>query len=30
VLEKAFFGSQAHRAVVTFDHEPVVAITEAN
>lgn len=30
VLEKTFFGSQAHRAVVTFDHEPVVAMSEAN
>lgn len=30
VLEKAFFGSQAHRAVVTFDHEPARAATEIN
>lgn len=30
VLEKAFFGSQAHRSVVTFDHQPAAALPEAN
>ncbi len=28
VLEKAFLGTQAHRAVVRFDHEPDRAATE--
>lgn len=30
VLENAFLGSQAHRAVVTYDHEPSVPVVEAN
>ena len=30
VLEKAFWGSQAHRAVVTFDHEPAAVPVEVN
>ena len=30
VLEKAFLGSQAHRAVVTFDHEAVAVPVEVN
>lgn len=29
VLEKAFFGSQAHRAVVRFDHEEAAVAAEA-
>jgi TRAP-type C4-dicarboxylate transport system permease small subunit len=28
VLEKIFLGSQAHRAVVTFDHESEVTVSE--
>lgn len=30
VIEKAVFGSQAHRAVVTFDHAPAHAATESH
>jgi TRAP-type C4-dicarboxylate transport system permease small subunit len=30
VLENAFMGSQAHRAVVTYDHDDAVAATGAN
>jgi TRAP-type C4-dicarboxylate transport system permease small subunit len=30
VLEKAFWGSQAHRDVVTFDHEPTAVPVEVN
>jgi TRAP-type C4-dicarboxylate transport system permease small subunit len=29
VLEKAAFGDQSHRAVVTFDHEPSETLAEA-
>jgi TRAP-type C4-dicarboxylate transport system permease small subunit len=28
VLEKIFLGSQSHRAVVTFDHESTITVSE--
>jgi TRAP-type C4-dicarboxylate transport system permease small subunit len=28
VLEKIFLGSQSHRAVVTFDHESNITVSE--